>query len=746
MALIPVNVSCFRNRRQQLMLPLVVIFLLPSWSPLKAQEPAGNGRQRSSGAQNARQQYPPVIPGAQEYVYKEVAGAQLKAWVFPPMASAIQGSPPRPSSTETQSDSGRDLKPAVVFFFGGGWTSGSPQQFVPHCEYLSRRGIVAITCDYRVASRHQIKAVACVEDAKSAIRWVRANAKTLGVDAGRICAAGGSAGGHLAACTALLTRFDSATEDPSISSVPNALALFNPALVLAPWPGLTRTEATASRLESLEARLGVSPEALSPIHHIKTGAPPTIIFHGEEDTTVPLETAKVFTAAMQAAGNRCELVSYPDAAHGFFNLRGSESTVGTRTAAADNQIQWFRRTTRRLDQFLGSLNWIDSPSTMQVVDQDHVRLRGRLSNSGRRFLHDQAGHVAFLGGSITEMNGYRPRVESWLSQQFPKTQFTFTNAGISSTCSWTGAFRLQRDVLSQGPVDLLFVEFAVNDDQDAHHTADGCIQGMEGIIRHVRRHNPAADIVMVHFVNPDMLATIQSGQEPLSSGQHELVARYEGVSSVYLSREVADRIAAEELTWEQFGGTHPGPLGNQLAADLIADLLTTAWQEDIRQAGAAADDLREPHPSPNAPLLTSAFDQGALLPHSAAVIVQGWATGVPDWKQIAGSQRERFSREELLTADQPGAELTLNFTGRAVGAWVLAGPDAGQVEARIDGGAWKTIELYHSYSRQLHYPRTVMFESALPPGPHRLELRVGSQHHPDSTGHAARVLSLVVNQ
>ena len=112
----------------------------------------------------------------------------------------------------------------------------------------------------------------------------------------------------------------------------------------------------------------------------------------------------------------------------------------------------------------------------------HVNLRGNLENSRAVFERTMKGHVAFIGGSITEMNGYRPMVCQNLQKRFPKTQFTFTDAGISSTTSTTGAFRLQDHVLAQGPVDLLFLEFAVNDDQDGHHTREECIRGMEGIV------------------------------------------------------------------------------------------------------------------------------------------------------------------------------------------------------------------------------------------------------------------------
>ncbi len=111
---------------------------------------------------------------------------------------------------------------------------------------------------------------------------------------------------------------------------------------------------------------------------------------------------------------------------------------------------------------------------------DNIHDRGSLNNSRLRFEREKKGTVAFLGGSITEREGYRPLVYAILKKRFPNTAFTFTNAGIASTCSNTGAFRLDRDVFQHGPVDLLFVEFAVNDDQDGKNTRKECIRGMEG--------------------------------------------------------------------------------------------------------------------------------------------------------------------------------------------------------------------------------------------------------------------------
>ncbi len=124
--------------------------------------------------------------------------------------------------------------------------------------------------------------------------------------------------------------------------------------------------------------------------------------------------------------------------------------------------------------------------TQPKLSNNNIHVRGHFQNARIRFERDKIGHVAFMGGSITEMDGYRPMVMELLQRRFPETKFKFTAAGISSTCSTTGAFRLQDDVLDQGPIDLFFVEFAVNDDGDAGHAYREAMRGMEGVVRHTR--------------------------------------------------------------------------------------------------------------------------------------------------------------------------------------------------------------------------------------------------------------------
>ncbi len=123
------------------------------------------------------------------------------------------------------------MRPAVVFFFGGGWTTGTPLQFYTECRHFAAQGDVAITADYRISSTHAgATAFDSVADAKSAVRDLRSHATELGIDPQRIVAAGASAGGHLAAAAALLPGLDDPSDDPTVSARPDALQLWYPVI------------------------------------------------------------------------------------------------------------------------------------------------------------------------------------------------------------------------------------------------------------------------------------------------------------------------------------------------------------------------------------------------------------------------------------------------------------------------------------------------------------------------------------
>ena len=247
------------------------------------------------GGVQLQDESPEFMPGAESRTYKTTKEAQLRLHIFQPPGAA------------------GGTKPAIVFFFGGGWIGGTVTQYVSRCKYLSARGMVAVVADYRVKSRHGVGAFECVSDAKSAIRWLRVHAAESGIDDQRIVAAGGISGGHLAASTALIDDFDEPTEDLSVSSVPNALVLFNPALDLPALFASRNEEEAVAQFGDWVTRC----EHISPMTHVRSGAPPTIIFHGTADDAVPIEQARRFAETMRTHDNRCDLVEYPGRPHGF---------------------------------------------------------------------------------------------------------------------------------------------------------------------------------------------------------------------------------------------------------------------------------------------------------------------------------------------------------------------------------------------------------------------------------------------
>ena len=234
-----------------------------------------------------------------------------------------------------------DRRPGIVFFFGGGFVSGTPAQFTTKSEYLASRGMVAASAEYRIKNKHQTGPEKSIEDAKSAVRWMRINARRLGIDPDTILAGGGSAGGTCAAFTAYNTTFEPEGEDMSVSSRPNALVLYNPALGYSDDPSKLNAEQ--------KARGPVANEFLM-AWKVTKGGPPAILFFGSEDQLG--EKARVFTQKMVAAGNRAELYIAPGQKHGFFNDRG-----GT---------PWHAVTLRQTDVFLTSLGYLKGEPALQM--------------------------------------------------------------------------------------------------------------------------------------------------------------------------------------------------------------------------------------------------------------------------------------------------------------------------------------------------------------------------------------------
>lgn len=339
----------------------------------------------------AEQTVPPIdfSPAVTAAVYKHASETDLFIYRFSPPGY----------------DPDHDQRPAAVFFFGGGWTGGSPRQFEQQARYLAARGMVTFVADYRVKSRQKTGPDACVADGKSAVRWIRAHAARLGIDPDRIAAGGGSAGGHVAAAAGICDGFDDPTDpQPEISSKPNALLLFNPVYDNGPngW-GHERAKPWFP--------------AISPAHNISADDPPTLVFLGENDALIEVTTAREFQQAMGEAGVRSDLHTYPGQPHGFFN-------------ESKNQ-RCFIDTVLRTDAFLTSLGWLNGTPNRAV-------LRSLLQASPPQpnlvvVLCDDLGY-----GDVHCLNPVHGKIATPHADRLAAEGMTFTDAhSASSVCTPT---------------------------------------------------------------------------------------------------------------------------------------------------------------------------------------------------------------------------------------------------------------------------------------------------------------------
>jgi sialidase-1 len=361
-------------------------------------------------------------------------------------------------------------------------------------------------------------------------------------------------------------------------------------------------------------------------------------------------------------------------------------------------------------------------------------------NSQIRFVRAKVGTVAFLGGSITQNGGWRDSICSYLQARFPDTKFNFLPAGISSMGTTPGAFRLERDVLSKGPIDLLFEEAAVNDATNGRSSKEQ-IRGMEGIIRHALTDNPATDIVVMHFVDPDKIAQYSRGDIPEVIRNFEQVTNHYQVGCINLAKEVSLRINKGEFTWEDdFKDVHPSPFGQSVYFRSMKVFLEDAYGK----APGKKDKIRA-HPVPE-PLDPFCYENGRILPIQQASIVSEFEH-VPSWSpEEKAATRKGYTQVDMLVGKQPGAHLTLPFEGRAVGIMVAAGPDAGVIEYSIDGSEVRSVDLFTSWSQHLYLPWYYTLESELKEGKHLLELRISDRNNPESTGHSCIIKAFYINK
>ena len=282
-------------------------------------------------------------PPMQEMVYKTTKDTLLKIYYSKP----------------SEAKPGKKY-PAIIWIHGGGWTSGTANTFFPHAKYFALRNAVGFSIEYRLVKYGGTGIVECLEDCKSAIRFIRLHAKELNIDLDKIIVLGDSAGGHLAAALGTIDGFDDSTDNLNISAKPNAMVLYNPCVDMTVYPLVKNIFSnTIQNTKTLDSA-SITPEqwqlarTYSPISFVKKGQPHCLILHGLDDKVIPCEQSVRFTDAMNKAGNDCKIILLPKTRHAF---------VVPKYTATEAQVV---AAITEADKYLTSLGYLKGEPTLRV--------------------------------------------------------------------------------------------------------------------------------------------------------------------------------------------------------------------------------------------------------------------------------------------------------------------------------------------------------------------------------------------
>ncbi|QDT45242.1 Carboxylesterase NlhH [Gimesia alba] len=225
---------------------------------------------------------------------------------------------------------GENLRPALVFVHGGGWSSGDKSRGIfrtAPIEY-AKKGYVCISVNYRLTQEAAFPA--CLEDVKCAVRWLRAHAEKYHVDPNRIGGYGNSAGAHLVSLLALVGKDQQLEGDgpwQDQSSALNAVCASAVPTDFTSWPGgIENKRRLLKFLEQPDTSLEEQARKASPISYVHAKAPPFLVFQGTKDRLVVVAQADEFVKALKAAGAKdVTYHRYPGAGHGVFTQNQEET-------------------------------------------------------------------------------------------------------------------------------------------------------------------------------------------------------------------------------------------------------------------------------------------------------------------------------------------------------------------------------------------------------------------------------------
>jgi lysophospholipase L1-like esterase len=348
-----------------------------------------------------------------------------------------------------------------------------------------------------------------------------------------------------------------------------------------------------------------------------------------------------------------------------------------------------------------------------------AEFRGRdgLPNFFQKIKQGRTVRIAYLGGSITAAEGWRPKTMAWFRQQFPQSEFVEINVAVPGTGSDFSACRVREDVLSQKP-DLVFLECRVNGGGGFER------ESSEGVVRRIWSQDPQIDICFVYTIHLPQLKTIQEGRLTGFGEILERVANHYGIPGIDLGIEIAKLEKDGKLTFKgsepepgkilfSNDGTHPLDEGYNIYSEVIARSMLK--MQDI--SGGMLHKTGEP-------LFENCWETAGLLPIRQAQLSSGW-TGV-DAESDPVYRNDRFRTKSMLRdalkCSHAGETITVRWNGTTVGFSDIPYGDVAAVEAVIDGG--QTVEMERRQSNPRYQFARFWYLPPQPPGEHTVCLTV----------------------
>ena len=352
-----------------------------------------------------------------------------------------------------------------------------------------------------------------------------------------------------------------------------------------------------------------------------------------------------------------------------------------------------------------------------VKAAEEFRGRDGLPNFFAKLQQGQMVRVAYLGGSITAANGWRPRTLAWFKAQWPTAKVEEINAAISGTGSDYGACRLQDDVLAQNP-DLVFLDCRVNGGDRFE------AESVEGIVRHIWQQNPRTDICFVYTISSWLFEELQAGRNTSFGAVMETVANAYGIPTIDLGVEVARREKEGSLVFigtDPAGGklvfasdsAHPTDAGHDIYRDVVVRSMLK--MKDLAQA--------KDHVLPS-PLKANNWQTAGLLPVDKCTLSSGWVPvdAATDTVYTDDKWRTDAMLRGAVKCNQAGQTITVKWNGTTIGMSDIPYGEGSVIEAVVDGG--KPIVIKRVYPEAIHKYARFYYLPEQPPGVHTVTFTV----------------------